>query len=112
MQFLFYKVVKLGRSTYYYNLSVEGKEKVKPKVGKPKGYSLNIVTSSNQIWEMDIKYGCIHGEDKFFYNINVIDIFDRNIIDYHMGLHCEAKDAAALLRKCLIRRNLLIHGVL
>lgn len=34
------------------------------------------------------------------------DIFDRSIIGYRMGLHCEAKDAAELLRDCLIRRNL------
>lgn len=34
-------MVKLGRSTYYYNLSAEGKVKVKPKGGKPKGYSLD-----------------------------------------------------------------------
>ena len=178
--------MKLGRSTYYYNLSAEGKVKVKPKGGKPKGYSLDkedkkicdeqikefimesidgdaadygyrkityhlrkyykltinhkkvyrlckelgilkdqrvikpkvkrtiavnrVITGSNQLWEMDIKYGYIHGEDKFFYLLNLIDIFDRSIIDYHMGFHCEAKDAAALLRKCLIRRNLFEQG--
>ncbi|WP_081353594.1 DDE-type integrase/transposase/recombinase [Clostridium pasteurianum] len=181
------KTVRLLRSTYYYNLSVEGKQKSKPKGGKPRGYSLNkknqkvcddlikefiiesidgdainygyrkityhlrkyynliinpkkvyrlckelgilkdqrvikpkvkktiaanrIITGSNQLWEMDIKYGYIHGQDKFFYLLNLIDIFDRSIIDYHMGFHCEAKDASALLRKCLIRRNLFEEGV-
>ncbi|MEA4827920.1 MAG: transposase [Clostridium sp.] len=35
------KVVKLGRLTYYYNLSVEGNEKAKPKGGKHRGYSLD-----------------------------------------------------------------------
>lgn len=25
------------------------------------------ITGSNQLWEMDIKYGYIQGEDKFFY---------------------------------------------
>lgn len=34
-------MVKLGRSTYYYNLSIEGKEKAKPKGGKPRGYSID-----------------------------------------------------------------------
>lgn len=180
-------MVELGRSTYYYNLSVEDKEKVKPKGGKPKGYSLDkenkkvcdeqikevimesingdainygyrkityylrkyynliinpkkvyrlckeldilkdqrgikpkvkrtiavnrVITGSNQLWEMDIKYGYVQGEDKFFYLLNLIDIFDRSIVGYHMGLHCEAKDAAALLRKCLMRRNLFMEGV-
>jgi transposase InsO family protein len=178
-------VVKLGRSTYYYNLSIEGKERLKPKGGKPKGYSLDkdnkkvcdaqikeyimesidgdainygyrkithylrkyynltinpkkvyrlckeldilknqrvikpkvkrtiavnrIINASNQLWEMDIKYGYIQGEDKFFYLLNLIDIFDRSIIGYNMGLHCEAKDAASLLRKCLLKRNLFIE---
>nr|WP_286010111.1 IS3 family transposase [Clostridium sp. Marseille-Q2269] len=180
------KIVKLSRSTYYYNLSVEGKIKNKPSGGKPKGYSLStknkkicdeeikeyilkaldgdainygyrkmmhylrrqygliinhkkvyrlckelnilkdqrtinpkvkrsiainrIITASNQLWEMDIKYGHIEGEDKFFYMLSVIDIFDRNIIDYHIGFHCEAKDSSALLRKSLIRRNLFEEG--
>ncbi|WP_081316983.1 integrase core domain-containing protein [Clostridium tyrobutyricum] len=55
---------------------------------------------------MDIKYGYIQGEDKFFYMLNIIDIFDRIIVDYHMGFHCEAKDAAALLKYALMKRNL------
>ena len=69
------------------------------------------VTASNQVWEIDIKYGYVQGEDKFFYTLNVIDVFDRSIIDYHMGLHCEGKDAAALIRRCLIKRNLFIENV-
>ncbi|MCY6354508.1 IS3 family transposase [Clostridium sp. ZS2-4] len=180
------KIVGLSRSTYYYNLSVEGKEKYKPVGGKPKGYSLTekgkricddeikeyileaidgdainygyrkimhnlkreyeliinhkkvyrlckeldvlknqrvkkpkikrtiainrIITGSNQLWEMDIKYGYVEGEDKFFYMLNIIDIFDRSIVNYHMGFHCEAKDATALLRQSLIRRNLFEEG--
>ncbi|WP_242862487.1 IS3 family transposase [Clostridium tyrobutyricum] len=176
------KVVSLSRSTYYYNLSVEGRPKYRPKGGKPRGYSLNkngkkicddeikedilesidgdaiyygyrkityhlrrkymlvinpkkvyrlckelcilknqrvikpkvkrtlasnrTVTASNQLWEMDIKYGYIQGEDKFFYMLNIIDIFDRIIVDYHMGFHCEAKDADALLKYALMKRTL------
>ncbi|WP_347707984.1 integrase core domain-containing protein [Clostridium sporogenes] len=52
----------------------------------------------------------MEGEDKFFYMLNIIDIFDRNIVDYHIGFHCEAKDATALLRKSLIRRDLFAEG--
>lgn len=36
----------------------------------------------------------------------MIDVFDRSIIDYHMGLHCESKDATALIRRCLIKGGL------
>ena len=29
---------------------------------------------------------------------------------YHMGLYCEAKDTVALIRHCLIKRNLFAEG--
>lgn len=42
--------------------------------------------------------------------LNIIDIFHRNIVDYHIYFHCEAKDATVLLRKSLIRRDLFVEG--
>ncbi|MBV4428866.1 DDE-type integrase/transposase/recombinase [Clostridium tyrobutyricum] len=38
--------------------------------------------------------------------LNIIDIFDRSIVDYHMVFHCEANDAVELLKYTLIKRNL------
>ncbi|WP_243108165.1 IS3 family transposase [Clostridium sp. JN-9] len=66
-----------------------------------------IVKKSNELWEADIKYGYIIGEDKFFFVLSVIDVFDRSIIDYYMGYRCTGSDAASLIRRCLIRRDLL-----
>lgn len=79
--------------------------KVKDKVKKSIAINRK-VNSSNNVWELDIKYGYIKGEDRFFFLLNVIDVFDRTLIDYHMGLSCDAKDTAATLRRCLIKRNL------
>ncbi|WP_195962654.1 DDE-type integrase/transposase/recombinase [Clostridium tyrobutyricum] len=78
---------------------------IKPKI-KCTMASNRTVTDSNQLWKMDIKYSYIQGEDKFFYMFNIIDIFDRIIVDYNMGFHCEAKDAASLLKYALMKRNL------
>lgn len=78
---------------------------IKPAV-KSKISVNRIVKSSNVLWEADIKYGYIIGEDKFFFVLSVIDILDREIIDYHMGYRCTGSDAASLLRHCLIKRNL------
>nr|WGE05777.1 hypothetical protein P5640_07270 [Bacillus subtilis] len=47
-----------------------------------------IITESNQLWEADIKYGYIEGEERFFFILSLIDVYDRSIIDYHIGLHC------------------------
>jgi putative transposase len=73
----------------------------------PKRISKNrTVVDSNQLWETDIKYGYIKGVDKFFYVLSYIDVYDREIIDYHIGLKCEGQDAAATLVRALIRRNM------
>jgi putative transposase len=64
------------------------------------------VSASNQLWEMDIKYAYIAGENRFFFLLNLIDVFDRSIVDYHIGLSCEGKDAAQVLHRALFKRQL------
>ncbi len=91
-------------------LNVLKKQRVKKTKVKRTIAANRTITDSNQLWEMDIKYGYIERQDKFFYMLNIIDIFDRNIVDYYIGFHCEAKDATALLRQSLIRRNLFVEG--
>lgn len=55
---------------------------------------------------MDIKYGYIHDEDRFFYVLSYIDVYDRSIIDYHLGLSCKAEDATITLKRAMIKRDL------
>jgi len=64
------------------------------------------ITGSNQLWEMDLKYGYITGTDQFFFQMSLIDVFDRNIISYHLGLSCKAEDACRVLKNALNKRNL------
>jgi putative transposase len=64
------------------------------------------VTRSNQLWEMDLKYGYVMGEDRFFYVLPLIDVFDRSIVTYHMGLSSSADDAATVLERALWHRRL------
>lgn len=78
---------------------------IKPQV-KSKISVNRIVKKSNELWEADIKYGYIIGENKFFFVLSIIDVFDRSIIDYYMGYSCTGADAASLLRRSLIKRNL------
>lgn len=70
------------------------------------------ITGPNQLWEVDIKYGYIHGEDRFFFVLSYIDVFDRQIVGYHIGLRCEAKDAVMTLKNALWRRKLYKGGQL
>ena len=64
------------------------------------------VDGPNQLWQMDIKYGYIYGTDQFFFQLSLIDVFDRSIVDYHLGLSCTAKDACTVLRNSLRKRHL------
>ncbi|NHN34774.1 IS3 family transposase [Paenibacillus agricola] len=47
-----------------------------------------VITGSNQLWETDIKYGWVAGEHRFFFIMCILDVFDRAIITYHLGLTC------------------------
>lgn len=64
------------------------------------------IRDSNQLWEMDVKYGYITGTDSFFFQLSLIDVFDRTIIDYHLGLSCKSKDAVRILKNSLAKRDL------
>lgn len=55
---------------------------------------------------MDVKYGYIAGENRFFFLLSLIDIADRNIIDYHLGLSCMAEDAVRVIKSALLKRQL------
>lgn len=57
------------------------------------------VTAPNQLWEIDIKYGYVAGEDRFFFIMSILDVFDRMVVDYHTGLSCTGRDAAHVLSR-------------
>ncbi len=83
---------------------LEPQRRVKPK--HPRRLARNrIVHDSNQLWELDIKYVYIFGEDRFCYLMSVIDVYDREIIDYHIGLSCTGVDVINTLQRSLWRRR-------
>lgn len=68
-----------------------------PKVKKRRKFGIKIaenrsVNTPNMLWQFDIKYGYIHGENRFFYLLAFIDIFTREVISYHVGLTCKGQD--------------------
>lgn len=65
-----------------------------------------VVTGPNQLWQGDIKYGYIKGEDRNFYILSYIDVFDRMIVGYTVGRTCLGKHAGDALRQGLLKRQL------
>lgn len=64
------------------------------------------ITNSNQLFETDIKYGYIAGEQRFFFIQSIIDVYDRAIVSFHIGLRCEAKDVVRTIQAALFKRQL------
>lgn len=51
------------------------------KVKHPRRLAINReIIASDQLWEVDIKYGYITKEDRFFYLMCVIDVYDRMVV--------------------------------
>jgi putative transposase len=64
------------------------------------------ITAPNQLWQFDIKYGYIHGENRFFFLMAFIDVFSREIKGYHIGLKCSAEDIIFTLENAIKK-----HGI-
>ena len=78
---------------------------VKPKYPKKIAQTREL-RNPNALWEVDIKYGYIHGEDRFFYIASFLYVYDRNVVEYHMGLSCKAEDIVIILKRALMKRGL------
>ena len=65
-----------------------------------------VVTGVNQLWETDIKYGYIAGEKRFFFVQAILDVYDRMVVDYHIGLSCTGAEAARALQGAMTKRQL------
>ena len=80
------------------NLLLRKKKKYK----RHKKIACNLkVNAPNQLWQFDIKYGYIHGEDRTFYFLAFIDVFTKKIVGYHVGVSCNASDIKLTLRAAL-----------
>ena len=60
-----------------------------------------VIDRPNKLWQFDIKYGYIHGENRFFFVLAFLDVFDRRVVDYHVGLTCKATELVMTLEGAL-----------
>ena len=76
--------------------------KRKKKIKQIKKLASNqIVTGPNQLWQFDIKYGYIHGENRHFYFLAFVDVFTKKVMGYHLGHFCKASDLKLTLKAAL-----------
>lgn len=68
----------------------------------------HVITSPNQFWQVDIKYGTIEESGRFFFLASAIDVFDRSIVGYYRGSKCQATDITGMLREAMKNRKVKI----
>lgn len=74
----------------------------KKKIKKFKNVASNLkVVRPNQLWQFDIKYGYIHGENRAFYFLAFVDVFTKKIVSYHIGTTCQKEDLKLTLKMAL-----------
>ncbi|AZH31398.1 DDE-type integrase/transposase/recombinase [Paenibacillus sp. M-152] len=54
-----------------------------------------------------MEYGWIAGERQFSFLMIIIDVFDRAVVTYQLGLSCKAKDLVQITQEVLMKRRLL-----
>ena len=59
------------------------------------------ISKPNELWELDLKYGYIHGEERFFFMLIIIGVFSRYVVNYHIGLNCTGKDLVLALNMAI-----------
>ena len=64
-----------------------------------------VITAPNQLWQTDITYVYIAGEDRFLYLQAIMDVCDRMIIAYHIGLSCKAADVVRTVQQAVTQRQ-------
>ncbi|WP_261134891.1 IS3 family transposase [Bacillus sp. Marseille-Q3570] len=66
----------------------------------------HVITGSNQLWQLDIKYGAIENSDRFFFLASAIDVFDRCIVGYYRGSTCKAIEIIPMLQQAFMKREI------
>lgn len=88
-----------------YRLCKENQLLLPQKIKRIKGrtpISINrVITAPLQLWELDIKYGYIMGERRFFFLMAIIDVYLRYVVGFHIGLRCLGSDLVRTLGMAL-----------
>lgn len=63
------------------------------------------INAPKQLWQFDIKYGYVHGENKHFFLLAIIDVFSKKIINYHIGYSCKAVHLKVTFEEALLKES-------
>lgn len=59
------------------------------------------VSAPNELWQFDIKYIWIHGEQRWCYFLGFIDVFSKKVTGFYLGKTCKSGDLVFTLNEAL-----------
>jgi putative transposase len=65
------------------------------------------IHTPNEVWEMDIKYVYIHGENRTAYLFAIIDCYTREVVGKYMGYHCTSQDVKTAIDFAFLDRGIM-----
>lgn len=64
------------------------------------------VSSPNQLWQFDLKYIWIHGENRWCFFLGFIDVFTKKITGWYVGKTCKAGELVFTLNQAIKNENI------
>jgi putative transposase len=96
------KVYRLCREN---NLLLYSAQTVKMKIAK-KRCEYTEIKGPNQLWQFDLKYIFIHGENAWCYLLSFIDVFTKKVIAYTTGKSIKAGQLMVTLHSALVSESI------
>ena len=76
-------------------------KKKKPKLPWRQICINRLITKPNELWEFDIKYGYVQGENRFFFILAFVDVFSRKVMGRYVGSRCQEGDLRNTLSEAI-----------
>lgn len=64
------------------------------------------INGPNQLWQFDLKYIWIHGENRWCFFLGFIDVFTKKITGWYLGKTCKAGDLVFTLNQAIKNENI------
>ncbi len=88
------------------NLLLFKRGELNKKIFKKKRCSYSEILSPNKLWQFDLKYIWIHGENRWCFFLGFIDVYSKKITGWYVGRTCKSGDLVFTLNDALKKENI------
>lgn len=97
---------KIYRICHENKLLLFKKSEIKSKKIKKIRCSYLEVSKLNELWQFDLKYVWIHGENRWCFLLAFIDVISKKITGYYIGKTCKSGDLVFTLNQAIKNENI------